>query len=123
MGRVTRGSISSWTFGRRWSGRSRAGKGACSRAVHRRRSTAAGGLGPGQPVEQEGGGLVLVVLLPELPQLLLEVVGRGQRLVEAQGLLQAFPLPPPGVEVFGPLDQEPTGALEDRLLFLGGLVV
>ena len=40
------------------------------------------GTGPGQPIPQDAPSRPLVRLAPDLPQVFLEVVGRGQRLIE-----------------------------------------
>src|SRR5271170_4004956 len=78
---------------------------------------------PCQPIQQEDRRLVLVVLLPEFPQLLLEVIGRRQRFVQLQSFVQTFPLLPRRVQVFRPFHQQPTHPLEYLPVFRGGLVV
>ena len=63
-------------------------------------------------------------LFPDLPQVLLHVVDRRQRLVDAQGLFQPLTLVALGVQVLRVLQQQPARALEHLLVqLLGGLAV
>jgi len=58
-----------------------------------------------------------------LPQVFLELVGDGQRLIEPQRFPESIQVVSVLVEVFGILDHEPTGALEDAAVMIaGGLV-
>ncbi len=75
-----------------------------------------GGFGVQDPLHQERLGGFLVLLFPDLIEFLLEVVGRGQRFIQSQGFLKAFGLVVGGIEVFRPLEQEPTNALEHVFL-------
>ena len=76
---------------------------------------------PGTPGGQEFPGRPPVRLFPQLSQVFLEVIGRGQRGIQFQGLVQAFRsfrL----VQVFGVLEQQPAGAFEHVLVqFVGRL--
>src|ERR1700729_4369460 len=65
------------------------------------------GLRSPDPVREKSTGERLARLVPELPQVFLQVVGRRQRLVQLQGLLQTGRLVASGVEVLGGLEQEP----------------
>ena len=75
-----------------------------------------GRLGPPHPVGEEGLRRGLVRLFPELPEILLQIVRGGQRLVQAQGLLEALVLAACVVEVLGTLEQQPARALENSLV-------
>ena len=74
------------------------------------------GLGAANPVVQHPASGRLVRLPPDLPQVLLEVVGHGQRRVQSQGVLQALLLVAARIEVLRVLQQEPARALEDLAL-------
>src|SRR5665213_3165907 len=69
-------------------------------------------LGAGDPVVEEDVGRGFVALVPDLPQVFLHVVDRGQWLVEGEGFFQAFAFVAFIVEVFGVLEQQPAGSLE-----------
>src|SRR5271169_1634089 len=59
----------------------------------------AGGEGAVDPVLEEGGGQSLVGLIPELGNLLAQVVGGGEGLVEREGLVQTLGFVASRVEV------------------------
>src|SRR5262249_36545556 len=73
-------------------------------------------LGPADPPVEERGGEPLPRLLPEPPEVLLQVVGRRQRLVELQRLVQPLLLVLFPGEVRGVLQQQPPRPLWDLLV-------
>ena len=78
---------------------------------------------PARPVKEEGFGSLLAGLGPELPEVLLHVIGAGQRLIEFQGLSQSVRLPSVGPEVFRVFQKQPPGALQDGLVLDTSLAV
>ncbi len=80
-------------------------------------------LGPTAPVVQEAGGVLHALPIPEASELVLHVVGGGQRLVEAQRFLQTGLFALRFVEVLGVLEDQPAGALEDGLTASFGLAL
>jgi hypothetical protein len=76
---------------------------------HRRR------FGSATPVVQEPTCLRQAFLCPEVSKLLLHVVRRRQRLIDSQGLFEPGAFTFGFVEVFGVLEDQPAGALEDFL--------
>ena len=69
-------------------------------------------------------GGAFVALVPDLPQVLFEVVRDGQGPIQLQRLLQALLFVAVRVQVFGVLQQQPTRAFEDATLGVAlGLVV
>ncbi len=86
--------------------------------------TDARGPRPRHPVAQHAPRGSLVGLTPDLPEVLLEVVGDRQRLVQLQGVPEALLLVAFGIEVLRVLQQQPAGALEQfPIRVAGGLVV
>src|SRR5262249_15001599 len=78
----------------------------------------------GQPVAEYTPGRALVGLVPDLPQILLEIVGDGQRLVQTQGPLQPLVLVALGIQVLRVFQQQPARTLEDASVAVAeGLVV
>lgn len=76
-----------------------------------------------RPVEEERLGCLLGGLGPELPEILLHVIGASQGLIEFQGLPESVGLPPVGTEVFRVFQKQPAGALQDGLVLDSGLAV
>ena len=78
---------------------------------------------PARPVEKEGLGCLLGGPGPEPPEVLLHVIGAGQRLIKFQGLSQSVRLPSVGPEVFRVFQKQPPGALQDGLVLDTSLAV
>src|SRR5207249_2341317 len=70
------------------------------------------GSSAGKPVTQNPPGGAQVGLVPNLPQVFLEVVGGGQRQVELERFVQTFPFVAFGIEVLRVLEQKPARSLE-----------
>ena len=82
------------------------------------------GCGGGDPAVEDDAGGGLVLLHPDLGEVFLEVVGRGQRLVQLEGLLQSLAFVAFRIEVGGVLHEQPTCPLQDLLLeLIGGLAM
>ena len=75
-----------------------------------------GCLGSADPIFQEGFGGWLVGLFPQQPQILLHVVGSGQRFIECKCLGKPLTFVPPILEVFGVFDEQPSSPFQDLLL-------
>src|SRR5262245_6112495 len=73
-------------------------------------------LGTANPVPENQASRWLVPLLPDLPKILLQIIGQGQWRIQAQGVLQALAFVAAGIEVLGILEQQPTRPLEKLAL-------
>ena len=61
---------------------------------------------------------------PDLPQVLFQVVGQGQGLIELQCGGQPFGFPAVGIEIFRVFQEQPAGPLQDLLVLdVGGFVL
>jgi len=76
----------------------------------------AGRFGLHDPVHQQLGGGFLIVLFPDFVERVLEVIGRGQGLVEPEGFLQPLGFVTRLVQVFGLLQKQPANSFEHVLL-------
>ena len=84
----------------------------------------AGSRSPVHPILEDGGGGGLICLEPDLPQVLFQVVGQGQGLIELQRGGQPFGFPAVGIEIFRVFQEQPASALEHLLMHaVGGFVV
>jgi hypothetical protein len=78
----------------------------------------------GQPIPEHLPRAALVWLRPDLPQVFLEIVGDGERFIQAQRFLQPFQFIAALVKVLRVLEQQPTRTLEDfAFFFAAGLVI
>src|SRR5713101_4708441 len=83
-----------------------------------------GGTGTSQPIPKDAASVALELLVPDLPEILLEVIGDGQRGVQAWGVFQALVFVACAVEVLRVLQEQPTGPLENLAVAVaGGLVI
>ena len=82
------------------------------------------GCGGGDPAVEDNAAGGLVRLLPDLGEVFLEVVSRGEGLIQLEGLLQSLAFVAFRIEVGGVLHEQPACPLQDLLLkLIGGLAM
>ena len=82
------------------------------------------GCGGGDPADEDDAAGGLVRLLPDLGEVFLEVVSRGEGLVQFEDFLQSLAFVAFRIEVDGVLHEQPACPLQDLLLeLIGGLAM